>query len=135
MPSETIVCAKCTSVLDKSVIAGVEVDSCPTCGGLWLDQGEIARLARMPDDELADLRVRLAGAGGPPPVPCETTQSCLACPGKLREVALGPIKIDYCLWCHGLFLDRGEFDQAVALLREHGGGEKQVLALAAKSMR
>ena len=34
-------CVKCTSVLDKSMVGDVEVDLCPSCGGLWLDRGEL----------------------------------------------------------------------------------------------
>src|SRR5207253_516309 len=41
---DLLTCVKCTSVLDKSKIGGVEVDLCPACGGLWLDQGEIEKI-------------------------------------------------------------------------------------------
>src|SRR5215831_18172935 len=103
MPAENIVCVKCTSVLDKSMIADVEVDLCPKCGGLWLDKGEISKLADMKDAELTDLRAALIGHSGPPPVPAETKQPCPACPGQLKEVVLGPVKVDYCSSCHGIF--------------------------------
>ena len=131
MPAENIVCVKCTSVLDKSMIADVEVDLCPKCGGLWLDKGEITKLAAMADPELGDLRSALVGTAGPPPVPSETKQNCPACPGTLKEVVLGPVHVDYCGKCHGIFLDRGELDEAVVAVRAKG--PKQVLAVAAKA--
>jgi Zn-finger nucleic acid-binding protein len=133
MPAENIVCVKCTSVLDKSSISDVEVDLCPKCGGLWLDKGEITRLAAMPDAELTDLRTLLVGKAGPPPVPTETAVPCPACPGMLKEVVLGPVKVEYCGQCHGIFLDRGELDQAVVAVRAKGGNAKQILAVAAKA--
>jgi hypothetical protein len=43
-----LACVKCTSVLDKARVGDVEVDLCPSCGGLWLDHGEIERLGRGP---------------------------------------------------------------------------------------
>jgi len=133
MPAENIVCVKCTSVLDKSTIADVEVDLCPKCGGLWLDRGEITKLAQMTDPTLDDLRTALLGHKGPPPVPSETAHNCPACPGHLKEVVLGPVKVDYCGKCHGIFLDRGELDQAVVAVRTKGGSAKQVLAVAARA--
>jgi Zn-finger nucleic acid-binding protein len=133
MPAENICCVKCTSVLDKSTLGDLEVDLCPKCGGLWLDKGEITRLAAFPDDGLADLRTALLGRSGPPPIPAETTQFCPACPGQLKEVVLGPVKVDYCALCHGIFLDRGELDQAVEAVRKKGGNAKHVLAVAAKA--
>ena len=134
MPAETIVCVKCTSVLDKSTIVEVEVDLCPKCGGLWLDRGEITELASVPETELEELRTALTGRSGPPPIPSETQQHCPACPGLLKEVVLGPVRVDYCPLCHGIFLDRGELDQAVAAVREKGIGTRQVLAMAVRSV-
>jgi hypothetical protein len=134
MPADHIVCVKCTQVLSKSNVGGVEVDLCPRCGGLWLDRGEITRLSNIPDAELESLRLALLGGGkGPPPVPCATKHHCPACTGTLKEVVLGPVHVDYCPQCHGIFLDRGELDQAVANVRKKGIGPKQVMAVLAKS--
>ena len=44
MATENIVCVKCTSVLDRTTIGGIEVDNCPQCGGLWLDRGELEQI-------------------------------------------------------------------------------------------
>ena len=48
-----------------------------------------------------------------------------------QEVVLGPVHVDYCGKCHGIFLDRGELDEAVVAVRAKG--PKQVLAVAAKA--
>ena len=133
MPAENIVCVKCTSVLDKSEIAEVEVDLCPRCGGLWLDRDEIDRLAGMADTELAGLRGALHMRKGPPPIPAEAVHQCPACPGTLAEVVLGPVKVELCGECEGVFLDRGELDQAVETVRGQGGSAKHVLVEAAKA--
>src|SRR5207237_2319874 len=107
-----LACVKCTSVLDKARIGTVEVDLCPSCGGLWLDHGEIERLGRGKADDLGRLRAALTGSTQPHTA-SETSTSCPACPGQLKEVDLGPVHIEYCGKCHGIFLDKGEHDQAV----------------------
>jgi Zn-finger nucleic acid-binding protein len=110
-------CVKCSSILDKATFEGLEVDLCPKCGGLWLDRGEITRAAKLPEKELARLRTLLSGASGPPPVPTENKAPCPACPGSLSEVMLGAVHVDYCGKCHGLFLDRGELQDAIDAVR------------------
>jgi Zn-finger nucleic acid-binding protein len=115
--SANICCVKCNSILDRATFQGLEVDLCPRCGGLWLDRGEIARAAKLPEAELTRLRRLLRGASGPPPVPTESKAPCPACDGKLAEVLLGQVHIDYCGTCHGIFLDRGELEQAIEAVR------------------
>jgi Zn-finger nucleic acid-binding protein len=121
-----LTCVKCTSVLDRSKIDDIEVDLCPACGGLWLDHGEIERLGRGSAPAIDGLRQALTG--GTPADLSDTTTSCPACPGTLKELALGPIHVDYCGQCKGLFLDKGELDQALAAVQ--GSSLEQVLQLA-----
>jgi Zn-finger nucleic acid-binding protein len=129
MRDESIVCVRCTSVLDESELAGLLVDVCPRCGGLWLDEGELAKLAGVPESKLGPLREALAGSdGGPPPIPSDTQKKCPACPGQLQEVKLGPVTVDACGQCRGLFLDRGELDQAVDMVKTQDADHATVLA-------
>ena len=122
--SETahLTCVKCTSVLDRATFEGLEVDLCPRCGGLWLDRGEITRAARLPDGEITRLRGLLTETDGPPPLPTSHLVPCPACDGKLSEVMLGAVHVDYCGRCHGIFLDRGELEEALAAVRERDAG-------------
>jgi Zn-finger nucleic acid-binding protein len=122
-----LTCVKCTSVLDKARVGDVEVDLCPSCGGLWLDHGEIERLGRGKDGDLTRLRAALTGTTAPDPA-SDTTTSCPACPGQLKEVDLGPVHIEYCGKCHVIFLDKGELDVAVKTVA--GTTVRQVLTLA-----
>ena len=133
-PATNLTCVKCTSVLDRTTFEGLEVDLCPNCGGLWLDRGEITRAARLPDTEVSRLRGMLTDAGGPPPIPTEDKAPCPACDGRLAEVLLGKVHVDYCSSCHGIFLDRGELDDALAAVRARDGGRttaSQIVAVAA----
>ena len=130
--SANLCCVKCNSILDRATFQGLEVDLCPECGGLWLDRGEITRAARLPENELSRLRAQLQGSSGPPPVPTENKAPCPACDGQLSEVVLGTVHVDYCDSCHGIFLDRGELEDAIEAVRAQGGvtTANQVLAAA-----
>jgi Zn-finger nucleic acid-binding protein len=127
-----LTCVKCTSVLDKARVGDVEVDLCPSCGGLWLDHGEIERIGRGKPDEMAKLRSALVGSSAPDAA-SDTQNSCPACPGQLKEVVLGPVHVDYCTKCHGVFLDKGELDEAVTAV--NGTTLRQVITLAAGSAK
>jgi hypothetical protein len=37
-------CAKCGQEMTTVTLSGVEVELCPGCGGMYLDQGELAKL-------------------------------------------------------------------------------------------
>lgn len=117
--SETpnLTCVKCRSILDRASFEGLEVDLCPSCGGLWLDRGEITRAARLPEAELSRLRALLSVGGGPPSTPTNNAGACPACEGSLSEVVLGSVHVDYCDVCHGVFLDRGELEGALVAVR------------------
>ena len=50
----TIQCPKCNLRMDAHRYAGpgnVVVDTCDNCSLIWLDRGEITRIARAPDNE------------------------------------------------------------------------------------
>lgn len=112
-----LTCVKCNSILDRATFEGLEVDLCPRCGGLWLDRGEITRAARLPETELKRLRSLLTENGGPPPLPADSVVPCPACEGELSEVMLGSVHVDYCGTCHGIFLDRGELEEALVAVQ------------------
>src|SRR3954451_22692423 len=112
-----LTCVKCSSILDRTSFEGLEVDLCPSCRGLWLDRGEITRAARLPEAELSRLRALLTADGDPPPTPTENTLACPACEGSLSEVVLGNVHVEYCDLCHGIFLDRGELEEALRVVR------------------
>lgn len=42
-------CPNCSSEMTISNRMGVEIDQCPRCKGVWLDRGEIEKVANMQD--------------------------------------------------------------------------------------
>ena len=135
---DLICCVKCTSVLDKSMVGDIEVDLCPKCGGLWLDYGEVAKLAALTDAEVKPLHKLLTGGGGPPPIPSDAKAHCPVCPGELKEVVLGTIHVDYCTKCKGMYLDKGELLAAIEAVRPRlkaAAASKVVAAVAAETQK
>jgi len=132
MPAEeNIVCVKCTSVLDRTTIGGVEVDICPQCGGIWLDRGELEKLGAKDNSELDTLRSALGvDETKAPPIPSDHTSPCPVCEGSLHEHQLGNIQVDICDSCRGIWLDKGEFDQALAVIKEKGLPVELIISLA-----
>ena len=39
-------CPKCDGTLEGVIVEGVEIDVCNTCGGAWLDAGELEQLSK-----------------------------------------------------------------------------------------
>ena len=123
-------CVKCTSILDKAEIEEVEVDACPKCGGLWLDEGEIEKISAKMASEVDRLRDLLRQKGGAPAVPSEIQDACPACTTTMQEVKVGDLHVDFCGSCKGIFLDRGELEQALDLVKGAGGTMLSLIAAA-----
>jgi Zn-finger nucleic acid-binding protein len=116
-------CIKCGQSMRTRMLETVEVDCCPGCGGLWLDQGEIRQLGRFFDPRAASTLP--AGATSSPyrgfRAPVVSTRSplatpCPACGGKLSEAAFESFIIESCTACEGLYLDPGELEQAMKVV-------------------
>ncbi|HXF31535.1 MAG TPA: zf-TFIIB domain-containing protein [Solirubrobacterales bacterium] len=54
----------------------------------------------------------------------EVTMTCPKCGGEMHTVARNGVTIEQCRKCHGIFLDRGEFEQLLARETSYlGNGE------------
>lgn len=51
--SSPMVCPACGNLMDLDKVGDVELDHCTSCHGVWLDKGELDRLADRPEDALA----------------------------------------------------------------------------------
>ena len=94
----------------------VEVDYCPACAGVWLDEGELEVLLGLDAPEVAALL-----SGGEDVAADEARRPCPACDRPMVKAAFGAerrVIYDRCPRNHGLFLDRGE----LAAVIEHALG-------------
>jgi Zn-finger nucleic acid-binding protein len=92
------VCKKQMMILEYNE---VELDHCPICEGVWLDQGELELLLEM-DEKKIDLS----------DIP-DTEKSKRRCPHCRKKMIIGhfpetEVMVDVCARDGGLWLDKGE---------------------------
>jgi Zn-finger nucleic acid-binding protein len=77
------VCPRCGRALDVLPVAGVQLDVCPACGGLWLDEAEALALAAIldvrPGASSGGLVCRRCGRAGLRPAETMCTEDGLIC--------------------------------------------------------
>lgn len=107
-----MLCPTCRLPMHRLEFYGTEVDECRFCAGLWVDPGEAERLAslkiiprRVLNPIPLDDRRQVAGEG---------ERQCPRCGRLLEVLEVRGIRLDACLSCRGMWLDRGEFRRLVA---------------------
>ncbi|MBI3927594.1 MAG: zf-TFIIB domain-containing protein [Armatimonadetes bacterium] len=88
---------------------GIEVDECRFCSGLWLDPGEAEALTA-----LRKVPTRLLK-----PIPIDPRQQVLSegervCPHcglQLQVFEVAGTRVDACIQCKGVWLERGELNR------------------------
>ncbi len=100
-------CPRCSGVKLRPVLTkqGVEIDYCDSCGGIWLDKGEIYYFSKSPKPLIKELRRAIKAA----------KPGMLASPktGKPMRVTrlFDQVEIDYDPENLGIWLDPGELQQ------------------------
>ena len=115
--SANLCCVKCNSILDRATFQGLEVDLAPSAAGSGSTAARSPTPPKLPEKELARLRNLLRGSRGHPRCRPRTRRPAPPAKGSLAEVLLGTVHVDYCGTCHGIFLDRGELQQAIDAVR------------------
>ena len=105
----SIICPKCAGSLEQLVFAGIEVDRCLYCKGIWFDSLEAETLKTLKGSEILDIGNPETGSQID-----EITEDidCPRCESKMTRM----VDIDqHCIWyekcpaCNGVWLDAGEF--------------------------
>jgi uncharacterized protein len=114
-------CPQCNIGLEKAIVAGVEVDYCKRCYGLWFEDTELREAKDAKDKDLRWLDIDLWKN----PAQFQVSKGKRLCPTDhmpLYEVRYGDsnIRVDVCNVCHGVWLDRGEFIEIIEYLKEKG---------------
>jgi Zn-finger nucleic acid-binding protein len=107
-------CPKCAASLTKKFYKGMmEVDFCPNCRGMWLDFNELDRLEDMVFDE-DHYKGSLVHRE------CDVECKCPVCGGHMHEFQyrLYNLKLDLCPEKHGFWLDAGEEQRVLEIMRQ-----------------
>ena len=109
-------CPACKEPLIVFELDGVEIDRCLTCGGTWLDTGEIDQLARLAGGAADPLDAALAKADAGRTV----DRRCVRCSTKMKAVSVQSVEIDRCPRGHGNWFDRSELESLLAAFKDGG---------------
>lgn len=106
-------CPKCAAALTKKYYKGMmEIDYCPNCRGMWLDFTELDQLEDMAfsEDQYKGSLVHRE---------CDVEYNCPVCAGPMREFQyrLYDLKLELCPQKHGFWLDAGEDERVIEIMR------------------
>jgi Zn-finger nucleic acid-binding protein len=106
-------CPKCSSPLIVLELHEVEVDHCMSCGGVWLDAGELELLLDDASNRDALMETLSHDVGGK-----EKKIRCPICSKKLDKVLYGTeqkVRLDKCPRNDGLWFDNGELHDVITM--------------------
>ena len=116
-------CPACGAKLDLYSILSMEFEACPKCLGMWLAKDELRKLKnKVGIGELHWLNSEVDNIEKTAAI-----SSKRICPkedgGNLLSVVFGKssVVLDSCPKCHGIWLDRDEYDKIINYLREEAG--------------
>lgn len=116
-------CPKCRQPLQGVDYQGVHIETCPACGGDWLDSGELknivlAREMRFDEKECLAM-AQAAKITGVKLTDLNRHLTCPNCGASTNPVNYGDdtgVIIDKCPRCNGIWLDRGELEKIQELV-------------------
>jgi Zn-finger nucleic acid-binding protein len=100
-------CTKCASPFQTLSVAGLEIERCSGCQGLWFDEFELAELR-----EAQAAREVETGTSAPAAAAHSGPLHCPKCQGRLlrmSDLRQPQVVYETCSICRGVFLDAGEF--------------------------
>lgn len=140
-----MLCPKDNVVCDTRQLDGVEVDVCPKCQGVWLEQTEVQKLVRylaLPEHtDVDELLEKWENSGCGTTTPGDFWQEAkLICPKEGAQMqkhyfAGTGVGIDQCQVCKGFWLDGGELQAVAKLAAPNPAEEKIGMAMASLAGR
>jgi len=113
-------CPACANPLNLYSISSMEFEGCAKCKGLWLIKDELRKLKnRTEDGKLHWMNGEVENIEKTSAIPAD--RPCVKCKGiKMVSVVFGhsSIVIDWCPQCHGIWLDRSEFESIIEYLND-----------------
>ena len=113
------------SKLARANYKGTQLDYCSDCRGVWFDRDELRQVKDKEDEFLRwvdvdpwedEAKFKIS----------ESSKFCPVCEMPLYAVKYDgfPVEIDLCNVCHGIWLDKGEFDKIIDYMEERVEKEK-----------
>ncbi|HLO57881.1 MAG TPA: zf-TFIIB domain-containing protein [Bacteroidales bacterium] len=106
-------CPRCTVELKNKTILDfkyfLNIDYCESCGGIWLDKGEMERLEKTIEPTFYEIRKIPSQKVQLQPVICPSCSNTEPLQ-KLQHWRDNHVIIDLCTQCKGIWLDTGEIE-------------------------
>lgn len=122
----TDICPACGHTLNAYTLFSMRFEGCPKCKGIWLVKDELRKFKNKVDDgSLRWLNTEIENIEKTSAI--STTRLCVKCRAtNLVAVNFGnsSVLIDWCPQCHGMWLDRGEFQAITEYLKEEMSKER-----------
>jgi Zn-finger nucleic acid-binding protein/Zn finger protein HypA/HybF involved in hydrogenase expression len=101
-------CPRCKKKLVGVKVEGVELDGCPGCGGIWIDNASAAAILAAPKAVFSELASRAGRNAVSSGVPVTLVRpACASCPAILDRVEVRGVILDVCAE-HGTWFDAYE---------------------------
>jgi Zn-finger nucleic acid-binding protein len=98
-------CPGCANDMVQVEVQSIEIDRCPSCGGIVLDKGESEAIELLGLAQVIEGGVSAEPAGGTR----ATAARCHECNRDMIALrGAGDVEYDWCDGCERLFFDRGE---------------------------
>ena len=107
-------CPDCQTRMVVFELEGVEIDRCMSCGGTWLDAGELETILQLAG---ADPQEFYRNFEASTKTSREGRRRCVRCPKKLEGVTImgeHPVELDRCPLGHGFWFDKEEIERVVS---------------------
>lgn len=123
--TESIQCSACSHTMIEVQEDGVDIDVCPSCGGVWCDVGELETLIdikQTTESQQNDGVLRQSNGHASPSNDQNGLRSCPICSRPMARENFSKssgVIVDRCRF-HGFFLDKDELDQIVAFAAKGG---------------
>jgi len=110
-------CPNCGATLTTLPMHGIEVDECPNCHGLWFDPSEFEETIDLAEPAIRWLDFDVWTDADALEVEW-STRVCPICKKGLATISYQSTgeTIDYCIDHHGIWLDKGEFENIISAL-------------------
>lgn len=113
IPSEqpilSLICPKCGAYMEQIDLAGVAIDRCTNCAGLWFDYLEAEALRAVPGaNDIIDVGDRQVGLM----LDAVEHIRCPRCQTAMERMVFDQqptLRFECCPQCYGIFFDAGEF--------------------------
>ena len=123
--TEPIQCSACSHTMIEIQEDGVDIDVCPSCGGVWCDVGRLENLIdtkQSTETKQNDGVLRQSNGHTSPSNDRNAVRSCPICSRPMARENFSKssgVIVDRCRF-HGFFLDKDELDQIVDFAAQGG---------------